>query len=386
MNVYLDNAATTPLDQAVLDAMLPYYRDHFGNPSSIHAHGRAAKAAIETARKTIADLLNTSPAKIYFTSGGTEGDNTAIRGITETFGIRHVISTAIEHHAVLETLKVLKTSKVLRTLEVSWLDLDANGNIDSGQLEELLNKNPQSLVSLMHANNEIGNLIDLERIGEICRENDAWFHSDTVQTVGKYPLSLDKLNLHAAVGSAHKFHGPKGAGFLYLDTGGKIPPLMTGGGQEKEMRPGTENVAGIVGLAKALEIAYRDMEQIRVHVRKLKEQMISGLKESIPAIQFNGNSGNPEASLDTVLSIHLPVRDEKNMILFKLDLDRISASGGSACASGALKGSHVINRIRPEGEGVTLRFSFSKYNTAEEIDQAVKSLRKIYDQVSLTRA
>jgi cysteine desulfurase len=378
MSVYLDNAATTPLDPAVLDAMLPYYRENYGNPSSTHARGRAARSAVETSRKTVADLLNTSPSNIFFTSGGTEGDNISIHGLIQTFDIEHVISTKIEHHAVLNTLT---TSKSIR---VSWLDLDPEGNIDYSQLVELLQKNPNSLVTLMHANNEIGNLLDLGRVADSCREYKSFFHSDTVQSVGKYPLDLRDLYIQAAVASAHKFHGPKGTGFLYLKTNKKIHPLIHGGGQERDIRPGTENVAGITGLARALEISCRDMEQNRKKIMDLKLKMISDLKKNVPGISFNGTSGNPEESLYTVLSASLPVKDKKNIILFKLDLEGIAASGGSACASGALKGSHVINELHKGGESLTIRFSFSKFNTPEDVDRAVGSLRKILDQVSLT--
>ena len=382
MSVYLDNAATTPLDPAVLDAMLPFLRDNYGNPSSIHAQGRTARSAIETSRKKIAGLLNTSSSNIYFTAGGTEGDNTVIRGFIDALEIGHVVSTRIEHHAVLHTLEYMETSGKCK---ISYLDLDHQGNIDYGQLESLLQNNRGSLVCLMHGNNEIGNLLDLERTGAICVEHDAWFHSDTVQTVGKYSFDLNRLAIDAAVGSAHKFHGPKGSGFLYLNPRNKIHPLIHGGGQEKEMRSGTENVAGIVGLAKAFEISCRDMEKNRSWIINLKDKMISLLKEQIPGIKFNGNVLDPGKSLYNIVSVSLPVQDDKNLVLFKLDLEQVSASGGSACASGALKGSHVINALGNADGTVTIRFSFSKFNTLKDVDIAVGTLKKILDQFSLTR-
>ena len=382
MRIYLDNAATTPLDPAVLDAMIPYYTENFGNPSSLHAHGRTAKSAVENARKIIADILNASPSSIYFTSGGTEGDNISISGLIRTFQIDHVISTRIEHHAVLHTLETLKEETPVC---ISYLDLDKQGNFDFAQLEKLLEENPNSLVSLMHANNEIGNLLDLTRVGSLCREFGAFFQSDTVQTIGKYPFDLRNSPIQAVVASAHKFHGPKGVGFLYLNTAKKIKPLIHGGGQERDIRPGTENVAGIVGLVKALELAYGDMEQKKAHICRLKQRMIQHLKKKFPGITFNGTSANLDESLYTVLSVNLPMIDKKDMILFKLDLANISVSGGSACASGALQGSHVINEIRKGVESMTIRFSFSRFNTLEEIDIAVQALEKILGQVPLTR-
>jgi cysteine desulfurase len=382
MRVYLDNAATTPMDPAVLDSMIPYYTGIFGNPSSTHTHGRIAKAAVESSRKKIAEILNVTPSSIYFNSGGTEGDNISIRGLIQTFDIKHVISTRIEHHAVLHTLEAYKKEQPVR---ISYLDLDERGNIDFDQLEELLKRNPNSLVSLMHANNEIGNLLDLARTGNLCREFGAYFHSDTVQSIGKYPFDLKTLPVHAIVASAHKFHGPKGIGFLYLNTSKKIRPLIYGGGQEREIRPGTENVAGIVGLAKAFELAYTDLEKKKEYIVELKIKMIQELKKYFPGISFNGTSDMLGESLYTVLSVNLPPSEKQDMVLFKLDLNNISVSGGSACASGALKGSHVINEIRKGTEVMPLRFSFSRFNTPLEVDFVVQALERIVRQVPLTR-
>ncbi len=382
MRIYLDNAATTPLDPAVLEAMIPYYTENFGNPSSTHAQGRTAKSAVESSRKKIAEILNASPSNIYFTSGGTEGDNISLTGLIKTFQIKHVISTRIEHHAVLHTLEAFKAE---HPIQISYLDLDEKGNFEFDQLEDLLKQNPGSLVSLMHSNNEIGNLLDMDRAGDLCQESGAFFHSDTVQSIGKYPFDLRNLPVQSIVASAHKFHGPKGIGFLYLNTRKKIRPLLYGGGQEREIRPGTENVAGIVGLAKALELAYEGLDQKRAYISGLKERMILQLKKYFPNISFNGASSNLDESLYTVLSLNLPVMDKKDMILFKLDLNNISASGGSACASGALQGSHVINEISRGIESMTIRFSFSRFNTSDEVDFVIKVLQKILGQVPLTK-
>jgi cysteine desulfurase len=381
MRVYFDNAATTPLDPEVLDVMMPYYQKYFGNPSSTHSHGREAKSAMESARKKIAEMLNTSPANLFFTSGGTEADNISIRGLIDTHELEHVVSTRIEHHAVLHTLEALQKENRIR---ISYLDLDEKGNIDLDQLEKVLSGQPNSLVSLMHANNEVGNLLDINKVAELCKEYQSYFHSDTVQTVGKYPLDLKALPVQAILGSAHKFHGPKGIGFLYLQNGASLRLMMFGGGQERDIRPGTENVAGIVGMAKALEIAISEHEENKNHIRGLKEKMILQLKQHIPGISFNGNSANLDESLYTVINVELPDSDANEMVLFKLDLNHISASGGSACASGALKGSHVINQIRKKKNSSTIRFSFSKFNTDEEVNYVVKTLSRILNQVSLT--
>ncbi len=374
MSIYLDNAATTPIDQEVFEAMVPYLTRNFGNPSSTHTNGRAAKSAIESSRKKIAQILNASPSDIFFTSGGTESDNIAIAGFINTFQIKHVISTKIEHHAVLHTLTELQKSN---QIEISYLELDETGNIDLGQLERDLEAHQNSLVTLMHANNEIGNLIDLERISNLCHEYQSYFHSDTVQTIGKYQFDLNELTIHSIAGSAHKFHGPKGIGFLYLNTLNRIGPLIFGGSQERNIRPGTENVAGIVGLAKAVEVAYTDLDEKRKYISQLKAKMIRELKKHMPGILFNGTSGNLNESLYTVLSVNLPPSEKNEMILFQLDLKNISVSGGSACGSGALQGSHVINEITKEENVTTIRFSFSKYNTMKEIEMVIETLNKL---------
>jgi len=375
MRVYFDNAATTPLDPEVFEAMKPYLTDFFGNPSSIHFHGREAKAAIEKSRKIIADLLNTSPSEIFFTSGGTEADNTTLHCTIDTHKIKHVISSPIEHHAVLHTLEKLEKKGLI---ELSFIRIDEKGNIDLSHLEQLLLENPKSLVSLMHANNEIGNLYDIDRIGELCEASNAIFHSDTVQTVGHYQIDLNSLKVHSTVGSAHKFHGPKGIGFMYLRNDLKIEPFIRGGAQERNMRGGTENVCGIIGLAKALEIAYRDLNEHSRYIQGLKDRMISKLIKEIAGVNFNGESANKDHSLYTVLNVCLPESADNEMLLFNLDINKISASGGSACTSGSNIGSHVLEALNTNPDRGTVRFSFSKMNTTKEVDYVVEKLASLY--------
>ena len=375
MKVYLDNAATTRLDPEVLEAMIPVMADHYGNPSSIHSNGRAARSLIERARKNIAGILNAAPAEIFFTSGGTEADNTAIRSSIESLGIRHAITSRIEHHAVLHTLEHLQKTK---QIELSFVNLDENGVVDLVHLESLLEKHPGSLVSLMHGNNEIGNLLDLDAAGDLCKHYGAVFHSDTVQTMGHYRHDLQKMSANFIVGAGHKFHGPKGIGFLYIRPGTKIYPYLHGGAQERNMRGGTENVYGIVGLSKALEIAYRDMDSHRAHIENLKGRMIQKLSENIEGIRFNGQSGQLANSLYTVLNVSLPPSDISDMLLFNLDISGIAVSGGSACSSGTEIGSHVLNELQIDPERANVRFSFGKYNTVEEVDFAVSTLSELY--------
>lgn len=372
--VYFDNAATTPLDEAVFEEMKPFMLSHFGNPSSIHSHGRQVRAAIEKARKKVADLIQTSPSEIFFTSGGTEADNMAIRCCVEEYGVQHIITTRIEHHAVLHTVEALqKEGKV----SVHWLTLDDKGRINLSELEELLAKNPKALVTLMHANNEVGTLNDIQVIGDLCSGHQAHFHTDTVQTMGHYVHDLQKLKVSFLVGSAHKFHGPKGVGFLYINHQNKIHPFIHGGAQERNMRGGTENVYGIIGLAKALELAYGDMEAHQRHIRQLKAYMVEQLKTQVPGVLFNGMSGDVTNSLYTVLNVSLPPNESNDMLLFNLDINGISASGGSACSSGSSIGSHVLTSLGVDPERVSVRFSFSRYNNKEEVDYVVGKLTQL---------
>ncbi|WP_296698297.1 cysteine desulfurase family protein [Algoriphagus sp.] len=376
MKVYLDNAATTAMDDRVIEAMLPFMKSHYGNPSSVHSQGREVRTAIERARKKVAELLNTSPSEIFFTSGGTEADNTAIVCGIESHGIKHAITSPLEHHAVLHTLEICEKKGLIK---LSILDVNENGEIDFNQLEELLKENPNSLVSLMHANNEIGNLNDLSKIGDLCKEYSAFFHSDTVQTMGHYVHDLKSLPVDSIVAGGHKFHGPKGSGFLYVRKDKKIHPFIHGGAQERNMRGGTENVIGIIGITKALELAYSEMESHQRHVTSLKKYFIKSLPEAIPDVLFNGLSKDLDKSLYTVLNVSLPPSEaNRGMLLFNLDLEGISASGGSACSSGATVGSHVLRALNHKPERDAVRFSFSRYNTIEEIDYTISKLKDLY--------
>jgi cysteine desulfurase len=376
MNVYFDNAATTAMDDRVIEAMLPFMKSHFGNPSSVHSHGREVRSAIEKSRKKVAELLNASPSEIFFTSGGTEADNTALVCGIESHGITHAISSPIEHHAVLHTLEVLEKKGKLK---LSILDVNQKGDIDFSQLDYLLKKNPGSLVSLMHGNNEVGNLNNLDQIGVLAKEYGAFFHSDTVQTMGHYVHDLKNLPVDSLVAGGHKFHGPKGAGFLFVRKDKKIHPFIHGGAQERNMRGGTENVIGIIGIAKALELAYEDMSSHRKKIEELKSYFIGKLNEEIPGVEFNGRSAELSHSLYTVLSVNLPPSESnRGMLLFNLDLEGISASGGSACSSGAAVGSHVLRALNHNPERDSVRFSFSRYNKKEEVDYTVAKLKELY--------
>jgi len=375
MKVYFDNAATTPLDPEVLEAMKPYLLNQYGNPSSIHSHGREARAAIERSRKTIAELLNTSPAEIFFTSGGTEADNTALTCTLEDYGFKHTITSKLEHHAVLHTLQFLEEHGKTK---LSYVNTNNKGEVDLHHIEQLLKEFGPSLVSLMHANNEIGNLTDITAVGEICEEHNSIFHSDTVQAVGHYKHDLQNLKVHCMVGSGHKFHGPKGVGFLYIRADHKICPFIHGGAQERNMRGGTENVCGIVGLASALQIAYDHMQEHHAYIQGLKNRTIEQLRQKIPGIEFNGLSDDPGNSLYTVLNISFPPGADNEMLLFNLDIQGISASGGSACSSGSNVGSHVLSALGAPSSRGSVRLSFSKYNTPEEVDYVVEKLGEIY--------
>ena len=371
--IYLDNAATTPLDPEVLDAMIPMMRDHFGNPSSTHAHGRKVKNIIEESRGKIASLLKCAPGEIFFTSGGTEADNLALRGSVSNLGVKTIITSPIEHHAVLHTAEDLHHQS---NVGLKLVNILPNGHIDTQHLGELLKENPNAIVSLMHANNEIGNMINIDEIGSLAHHHQALFHCDTVQTMGHYNFDLSQGNIDFLCGAGHKFNGPKGVGFLYMNKKNRVSPEITGGSQEREIRGGTENVYGIVGIAKALEISYRDLEHKHQHITMLKTEMMRGLKENIHGIEFNGDpEGN---SLYTVLSVSFPNSDAGNMLLFNLDINGISASGGSACSSGATGGSHVINCIKPGTDRTTIRFSFGKYNSIEDIKNTIEKLKTWY--------
>lgn len=372
--IYFDNAATTPLHPEVVEAMIPVMSGVYGNPSSTHALGRVARTEIEKARKTVAQLLNCAPAEIFFTSGGTEADNMAIRCSVHDLGVKHLISTRIEHHAVTHTLDSVEADGMAR---VSYLRLLPNGHIDMTHLEALLQEEGPTLVTLMHGNNEIGNMIDLDEVAQRCKKYNAYFHSDTVQTMGYFKFDLQQSPIDFLNGAAHKFNGPKGVGFIYIRGGLGIKPLLHGGAQERNMRGGTENIYGIVGLAKALEIAYRDLEEKESHIRNLRQHMIEALLEHIPGVQFNGDYAG--RSLYTVLNVSFPAHEKGEMLLFNLDIAGICASGGSACSSGSNVGSHVLAGIGVAQDRHNIRFSFGKQNTKEEVDFTVRQLCEIFD-------
>lgn len=375
MKVYLDNAATTPLDQEVIDVMMPMMQNQFGNPSSIHSYGREARSIIEKSRKSISKELNCSPGEIFFTSGGTEADNIAIRCGMSDLGINHAITSKIEHHAVGHTLVDMASKGLIR---LSYVNLDKDGFVDLKHLEELLESNERSFVSLMHANNEIGNLLPLKECGEVCKKHNAIFHSDTVQTMAHYRFDLQDLYVHFITAAAHKFHGPKGNGFLYVREEISIKPLIYGGSQERNLRAGTENVYGIAGLSKALEVSYRDLDEHRKHIEEIKAYTINSLKEAISGVEFNGACTDFDNSLYTVLNVMFPKTDIAEMLFFNLDILGVASSGGSACSSGSNIGSHVLNEIGSDLQRPSLRFSFSKYNTKEEIDYLIDQLKSLF--------
>jgi cysteine desulfurase len=371
--IYFDNAATTALDPQVLGVMMPFFTEKFGNPSSIYSYGRETRMAVEQARKSIAKILNAHPAEIFFTSGGTESSNTAILTSVRDLGCKHVITSPIEHHAVSHTVEYLNTAD---RVMVSYVKLLPEGHIDLEDLERLLaSTEEKTLVSLMHANNEIGNILDMHAVGNLCKLYNAIFHSDTVQTVGHFPFDLRNTPVHFITGAAHKFHGPKGVGLLYINENVRIRPFIHGGGQERNMRAGTENIYGIVGLAKALELATAGFEEDSAAIGTIKYYMMDELKRNIPGVSFNGDVlGN---SLYTVLNASFPKSEKSEMLLFNLDINNICASGGSACTSGADQGSHVIRAINNNPNQIAVRFSFSKHNTKAEVAAVIEQLKKL---------
>ena len=371
--IYLDNAATTALDPEVLQTMLPYMQTHFGNPSSIYSYGRETRLAIENARKSVARILGAKPGEIFFTSGGTESNNTAIAASIRDLHCTHIITSPIEHHAVLHTVEHYGHQN---NVTVSYVAINPDGQVDYEDLEaQLAGSNAKCLVTLMHANNEIGVLLKIKKVGELCQKYGAIFHSDCVQTVGHYPINLSEINVHFISAAGHKFHGPKGAGILYVKEGTPIKPFIFGGGQERNMRAGTENVYGIVGFAKALELATEHYQRESAYIKELKTYMTELLQKQIPGVEFNCPAGGE--TLYTVLSVCFPKTQKSEMLLFSLDMNNICASGGSACSSGADAGSHVIKALKKGDNHVTIRFSFSKYNTKEEIDTVVQKLKEL---------
>jgi cysteine desulfurase len=373
MQVYLDNAATTPMDNQVIDKMTEVMRDVYGNASAIHAQGRKARAVVEMARKEIAKILNCESFELVFTGSGTEADNMALRCGVNDLGIKHIITSTIEHKAVLDTAKELDDKGLA---EIHYVKIDVFGRADLNHLQELSAKYEGALISLMHANNEIGTLNDIHAISKIARENGCYFHTDTVQTIGHYNLDLKALDVDFITCSAHKFHGPKGVGFLYKNKALKIKPIVTGGSQESKMRAGTENVTGIAGLAKALEVASRNIEVKIDTVTRIKKYFMEQLQSKIEGVCFNGDTSDA-GGLYTVLNVSLPPSDNASTLLFQLDMNGICASGGSACNSGAIGDSHVLVGINHPANRSAVRFSFSKFSSKAEVDYAIAKLAEL---------
>jgi cysteine desulfurase len=372
MKVYFDNAATTPIDDDVLKAMMPFLTDHFGNPSTTYSFGRDTRAAIEDARKTIAQLINAQPGEIIFTSGATEANNMAIKGAVNYLGVECIVTSPTEHHCVEYSVDYCRDNLKVETVLVN---IDDKGNIDIDDLERILSsQDKKTLVSLMHANNEIGTLLDIEKVGELCRKYNALFHSDTVQTFAHFPIDVQQMKVDFISAAAHKFHGPKGIGFLYMRKQNKVKPFIHGGAQERGFRAGTENVYGIIGMAAAAKKAYAHLEEDRKKISDLKKYFIERLKENFADIDFNGNIN--DRSLYTVLNVSFPPNDKSMLLLFTLDLEGICCSGGSACGSGAQTGSHVVRALGKDENRISIRFSFSKYNTTEEVDYVVQKLKE----------
>ena len=375
--IYFDNAATTPIRDEVIEVMTDVLKINFGNASSSHSFGRSSKSLIEKYRKDIAAYFKVSPSEIIFTSGGTEADNLVLRSAVRDLGITTFITSKIEHHAILHTLDQLAKEYEISVL---YVNLDENGAINYNHLEELLESEKNVLVSLMHVNNEIGNLLDIKRVADLCNLNSALFHSDTVQSVGHYDLDLSKISIDFLAASAHKFHGPKGVGFCFIRKNSGLQPLIFGGEQERGYRAGTESVHNIAGLAEALKLAYHNLETESQYVKGIKSYFIEKLKAEIPNVSFNGNSGDLEKSTYTSVNICFPVAPEKGaMFLFQLDLKGIACSKGSACQSGSSQNSHVLTEIlsKEDLQKPSIRFSFSIYNTKEEVDYVVNSLKDL---------
>jgi cysteine desulfurase len=377
MSVYLDNAATTAVAPEVLEAMIPVLRDTYGNPSSSHAMGRKSRVIVEQNRRAIASHLHCSSKTIYFTSGGTEADNLALRSAVRDLGCRRIITSAAEHSAVIKTAESLVRSE---GIVLDLVSHHPEGSVDQEHLSRLLAEGPKTLVSLMHANNEVAVIQDLTQIGNLCKEHGALFHSDTVQTMGHYTFNLSKLPVDFVTCSAHKFHGPKGIGFLYVAEGIKLSGQIEGGSQERAVRSGPENSHSIVGMAKALELAYHDLAAHEHHIRALKAQMVKGLTAMFSDLRFNSLSDD-ESRLYTVLNVSFPPHPKNGMALFLMDLEGVACSGGSACSSGATIGSHVLRALDlHDHERVSLRFSFGRYNTKEEIQVALDALKRVFSK------
>ena len=378
--IYFDNAATTEIDPLVLSSINVVMKENYGNPSSTHSFGRSSRALVEKARKKVAEKFNVSSREIFFTSGGTESDNMVLISAVRDLNVQTIVTTKIEHHAVLNVVKYLEK---IYSIKIIYLKLNKDGCINYNDLEKVLSSNnSKKLVSLMHVNNEIGTVLDIQKVGDICKKYKSLFHSDTVQSIGRYRIDLSSLNIDFIVGSAHKFHGPKGIGFLYVNKNSNIDSIIIGGKQERGLRAGTESVHNICGLETALNLAYQNLEKDKNHIKRLKNHFISELKLKIPAIKFNANCDDLKSNTYTLLNVCLPISKEKSVLLeFNLDIKGIACSRGSACQSGSLKGSHVLNEILNDSdlEKPSIRFSFSKFNTINEVDQVVDSLKSFIE-------
>ena len=382
-HIYLDNAATTCVRKEVSDKMASVLRSYYGNPSSTHSFGRSSKSILEKCRKNIASFFNVKPSEIIFTSGGTEADNLVLRSAVLDLKINHIITSKIEHHAVGHTVNYLKDNF---NVKISYVRVFPDGKIDYSHLDEILSKNNlKALVTLMHINNEIGTILDLNRVSKICKLHGALFHSDTVQSIGHYPLDLSKINIDFLAASAHKFHGPKGIGFAFIRNGIGIKSIITGGSQERGYRSGTESLHDIVGLNESLKISYERLEIEKAHISEIKSYFINKLNQEIPGVKFNGSSNNLKDSTYTLINVCFPVDIKKSpLFLFQLDLNGIACSKGSACQSGSDSGSHVLNEILTDDDlkKPSIRFSFSCFNTKNEIDSLVKVLKDIIFETS----
>lgn len=377
--VYFDNAATTQIREEVLVSMTDVMRDFYGNASSSHSFGRSSKSLIEKSRKSIASCLNVSAGEIIFTSGGTEADNLVLRSAVRDLGVKHIVTSKIEHHAVLHTVQQLNNEYGVR---ISYVNVDANGDIDYLHLETLLQTEDKTLVSLMHVNNEIGNILDIKRVSDLCQTNDALFHSDTVQSIGHYQIDLQDIKVDFLAAAAHKFHGPKGVGFVFVRKNSGLKALIFGGEQERGLRAGTESVHNIVGLETALKYANDNFENEYNQVKSIKQYFIDVVKKNIPAATFNGYSGNMDKSTYTLVNVCLPIPPKKAaMLLFQLDLKGIACSKGSACQSGSSQNSHVLTEILSDEDLLkpSIRFSFSIYNTKEEVDYIIDVLKEFIE-------
>ncbi|AXT20235.1 aminotransferase class V-fold PLP-dependent enzyme [Flavobacteriaceae bacterium AU392] len=378
--VYFDNAATSQIRDEVIEAMINVMKNNYGNASSTHSFGRSSKSLVEQSRKQIAKRFNVSPGEIIFTSGGTEADNLVLQSAVRDLKVTHIITSRIEHHAVLHTIEQLQSEY---NIELSYVSVNSKGDIDFNHLEQLLNSPKKTLVSLMHINNEIGNILDIQRVADLCLANDALFHSDTVQSIGHYEMDLQDIGIDFLAASAHKFHGPKGVGFAFIRKDSGVKPLILGGEQERGYRAGTECVHNIIGLNKALNLSYDNLEKEKAYVLELKHYFIKELETAIPEVKFNGHSADLEKSTYMAVNINLPVDSKKaSMLLFQLDLKGIACSKGSACQSGSVKGSHVLSQILSDEDlqKPSMRFSFSIYNTKEEIDYVINVLKEFVEK------